>query len=85
MVDFNQLNQSGLFAVAFNDKAAFALIVNVFVVQVGKLNKGFIGLFKPVAHNAGVVVELVDKAKIFALKRAEFDVISVSHGSTCVL
>ena len=27
----------------------------------------------------------LNKAEVFALKRAEFDVISVSHGNTCVL
>lgn len=83
MVDFNQFHQSGLFTSAFNDKAAFALIVNVFVVQVGQFDKGFIGFFKPVTHNAGIVVELVDKAQVFALERTEFDVRCVSHGNTC--
>jgi hypothetical protein len=82
MVDFNQLNQTGLFAIVFNDKAAFTLIVNMFVVQVGKFDKGFIGFFKPVAHNAGVIIELVDKAEVFSLEWAEFDVRSVSH-DTC--
>ena len=73
MVDFNQLHQSGFIAIAFDDKAALALIVNMFVVQIGELNEGLVRLFKPVAHDAGVVIELVDEAQIFALKRAEFD------------
>lgn len=46
----------------------------MFVVQIGELNEGLVRLFKPVAHDAGVVIELVDEAQIFALKRAEFDV-----------
>ena len=74
MVDFHQLHESGLIAIAFDHKATLALIVNMLVVQIGKLNEGFIGLFKPVAHHAGVVVELVNKAQIFALKGAESDV-----------
>lgn len=68
MVDFNQLHQSGFIAIAFDHKATLALVVNMLVVQIGKLNEGFIGLFKPVAHHTGVVVELVNKAQIFALK-----------------
>jgi len=74
MVDLNQLDQSGFIAVAFDDKAALTLIVNMFVVEIGKFNEGLIRLFKPIAHYAGVVIELVDKAQIFALKGAESDV-----------
>ena len=47
MVDFNQLHQSGFIAIAFDDKAALALIVNMFVVQIGELNEGLVRLFKP--------------------------------------
>lgn len=46
MVDFNQLHQSGFIAIAFDDKAALALIVNMFVVQIGELNEGLVRLFK---------------------------------------
>ncbi len=83
MVDFNQLHQSGFIAIAFDDKAALALIVNMFVVQIGELNEGLVRLFKPVAHDAGVVIELVDEAQIFALKRAEFDVSASVSGDSC--
>ena len=47
-----------------DDKAALALIVDVFVVEIGKFDKGFVGFFKPIAHDAGVVVHLVDERQI---------------------
>lgn len=74
MVDFNQLYQPGFIAIAFDDKATLALIVDMFVVQIGELNEGLVWLFKSVAHDAGVVIELVDKAQIFPFEGAEFDV-----------
>ena len=61
VVDLNQLHQPGFFTITFDNKPAFALIVNVFIVKVGELNEGFVGLFEPVAHHAGIVIELVDK------------------------
>jgi hypothetical protein len=39
VVDLNQFHQPGFFTITFDNKAAFALIVNVFIVKVGELNK----------------------------------------------
>lgn len=64
VIDLHQLHQADLGAFVLDDKAALALIVNVFVVKIGKLDKGFVGFFKPIAHDAGVVVHLVDERQI---------------------
>ncbi|MNL82891.1 hypothetical protein D3C87_2103870 [compost metagenome] len=72
VVDLNQLDQTGLFAVAFDNETALALVVNMFIVKIRQLDKSLVRLFEPVAHDAGVIVELVDKAQILALQRSEF-------------
>ena len=68
MVYFNQLHQTGIIAIIRNDKTAFALIVDVFIVKIAQFNKGFIRFFEPIAHHARVIIELVHKAQIFAFK-----------------
>ena len=71
VVDLNQFHQTGFFTFTLHDKTAFALIVNVLIVEIRQLNKRLVRLFEPVAHHAGVIVELVDEAQVFTLQRAE--------------
>ncbi|MNF07271.1 hypothetical protein D3C80_2074150 [compost metagenome] len=64
VVDLHQFHQPDLGAFVGDDKTPFALIVDVFVVEIGKLDKGFVRFFKPIAHHAGVVVHLMDERQI---------------------
>ena len=73
VVDFDQLDQPRLVVIGLDDEAALALVVDVFVVKVGQLGEGLVRLLEPVAHDVGVVIELVDKGEVFALKRAQAD------------
>lgn len=73
VVDFDQLDQPRLVGIGLDDEAALALVVDVFVVKVGQLGEGLVRLLKPVAHDVSVVIELVDKGEVFALKRAQAD------------
>ena len=68
MVDFDKFDQAGdvvAFAAfvraVFDDEAAFALVADVFVVEVRQFVEGFIGFFKPVAHHVGVVARRCTK------------------------
>ncbi|MOA01489.1 hypothetical protein D3C78_1209000 [compost metagenome] len=70
VVDLHQFHQPDFGALVFDNKAAFALVVDVLVVQVGKLNKGFVRFFEPIAHHAGVVVHLVDERQIIPFQWA---------------
>ena len=79
VVDLNQLHQPGFFTFTLHNKTTFTLIVNVLIVEIGQLDKGLIRLFEPVAHHAGIVVELVDKAQVFTLQRTEFNVAGRRH------
>ncbi len=49
------------------------LVVDVFIVEVGQLGEGFVGLFEPVTHDVGVVVQLMHESQVFALQRAQAD------------
>ncbi len=69
VVDLDQLDQPGFLPVVFHHKAPLGLIVDVLIIQVRKLHKRFVRLFKPVAHHAGIVIQLMDKVQIFPLQR----------------
>jgi hypothetical protein len=47
--------------------------VNVAVIQLHQFDIGFIRFFEPVSHDAAVVVDLMNKMQIVALKRAQPD------------
>jgi len=70
VVNLHQLYQPGFLAVVLHDEAAFALVVDVLVIEIGEFDKGLIGLFEPVAHDAGVVIQLMNEVQIFPLQRA---------------
>lgn len=58
VIDLHQFHQPDFAALVFDDKMPFALIVDVFVVELGKLHKGFIGFFKPITHHTGVMLSI---------------------------
>ncbi|MNI70297.1 hypothetical protein D3C73_1261030 [compost metagenome] len=62
MVNFHQFHQTGFFTVALHYKAAFALVMNMLVIQVRQLNERFVRFFEPVTHHAGIVIKLMDKS-----------------------
>ena len=64
----------------YGPKAALALIVDMRIVERGKFDEGFIRLFKPVAHHAGVVVELMHEVQVFAFQRAQLEAGVGFHG-----
>ncbi len=47
------------------------LVVNVLVIELGQLHVRLVRLLEPVAHDAGVVVELMDELEILALEGAK--------------
>ncbi len=64
----HQLHQPHLVARHLEDEAALMLVVDVLVIELGQLHVSLVRLLEPVAHDAGVVVELMNELEILALE-----------------
>ncbi|CAH0303034.1 hypothetical protein SRABI106_03821 [Rahnella aquatilis] len=64
MINFHQLDQADRSAFVFNNKAAFALVVNMLVIQVGQFDESLVRFFKPVTHDAGVIIKTMNKRQV---------------------
>ena len=59
-----QLDKADRPALDFDNKAAFALVMDMFVIQIGQFDKCLIRLFKPITHDAGVIIKTVNKRQV---------------------
>ena len=71
VVDLHQLHQAHILALMVHDEAALALVMDVLVVQVLQFHEGLVGLFEPVAHDVGVVVQAVHELEVFPFQRPD--------------